>query len=124
MSGMTVARPGVAMMCHSSRLTAHRWPCTKTFRDLHQAAAQIVMDTRITLRTHNVIDVAAPQVWLLRGVALEDQAAQLLRLGDSAGALALVDTAAVPWAPLVASEAAFLLLHSARRGLCRMCMAL
>ena len=82
------------------------------------------MDTRTSLRMHNVIDVAVPQVWLLRGVALEDQAAQLLRLGDSAGALALVDTAAVPWAPLVACEAAFLLLHSACRGLCCMCMAL
>lgn len=53
------------------------------------------------------------QVWLLRGVALEEQAAQLLRLGDAGAALALADAAQAPWAPIAAAEAAFLLIHSA-----------
>lgn len=52
-------------------------------------------------------------MWLLRAVALEEQAAQLLRSGDAAAALALADAARAPWAPVAAAEAAFLLIHSA-----------
>jgi hypothetical protein len=55
------------------------------------------------------------QVWLLRAVALEEQAAQLLRAGDAAAALALADAARAPWAVVAGAEAAFLLIHGAER---------
>lgn len=57
--------------------------------------------------------VPGAQVWMARPVAVREQAQALLRRGDTAAALHLAAAARASWAPVVAAESAFLLIHGA-----------
>ena len=50
-------------------------------------------------------------MWLLRQVSVQEQARAMLQCGATHAALRLADAAGASWAPIVAAEAAFLLIH-------------